>query len=285
MRQRTKVGAAVAAGVVAAAAGALGIGTLRWQRDTRRAVDDLYEPEAASSAPSRYSHGELAGLPPPVVRYFERVLVPGQPRVRRARVEHRGEFQSRPGHWDPFTSAEEFVVRPPGYVWDATIRMLPLIPVRVRDAYARGVGSMHARVGALVPVVSQRGGREMAEATLQRYVAESPWLPTAMLPDAGVRWTPLDDSAARATIIDGAVSASVDVHFAGDGTISRITAQRYRADGPRAVLTPWEGTSADYERHDGMLIPTSGEAAWIIGGVRQPYWRGRIRRVSYGYER
>ena len=285
MRKRTKVGAAVAAGVVAAAAGALGIGALRWQRDTARAVGDLDGGDAAPGGQARYSRADLHGLPEPVVRYFEHVLVPGQPMVVRARVEHEGEFQSRPGRWDPFTSVEEFAVVPPGYVWDASIGMLPLVPVRVRDGYIGGVGSMHARVGGLVTMVSQQGGREMAEATLQRYLAEATWFPTALLPRSGVRWTPLDDSTARATISDGGVSASVDVHFTRDGTIARMTTDRYRADGDQVVLTPWEGTSDGYERHDGMLIPTTGDAAYVIGGIRRPYWRGRLRRAAYRYAR
>src|SRR5919205_1010103 len=67
-----------------------------------------------------------------------------------------GEFQRSPGGgWSPFTAEQHFTIDPPGFVWDAEIRMLPLVPMRVRDGYVGGAASMLGSIGGLVPTVDQ----------------------------------------------------------------------------------------------------------------------------------
>jgi hypothetical protein len=66
------------------------------------------------------------------------------------------------GAWSPFTAEQRFTGAPPGFVWDAEVRMMPLVPVRVRDSYVAGQGQMLGRVGGVVSVVNEGGTREMA---------------------------------------------------------------------------------------------------------------------------
>src|SRR5207249_11032068 len=83
---------------------------------------------------------------------------------------------------------------PPGFVWDAAIRVAPFLSVRVRDAYIRGAGSMQGRLAAVVTVVDQRDRPELNAGALQRYLAEAVWFPTALLPGQGVAWQAVDRS-------------------------------------------------------------------------------------------
>jgi hypothetical protein len=190
----------------------------------------------------------------------------------------------RPGAWSPFTADQWFTTTAPGFVWDADVRMVPLTPVRVRDSYVAGEGTMFGAVAGLVPVVNQHGTRAMAEASLQRFLAEATWFPTALLPGdagAGVTWSPVDDSTARATLTDGAVSVSVDFHFDGRGEIARTSTTRYRDVNGTPVRTPWVGHVRDYRRLHGLLVPTDGEVEWVTPEGRLPYWRGRVTGVEY----
>jgi hypothetical protein len=172
---------------------------------------------------------------------------------------------------------------PPGFVWDASIRM-GAFPVRVRDGYLGGEGSVYAAVAALVPVADQRGTPELAAGALMRYLAEAPWLPTVLLPSDALTWAAVDDGTARATLIDGDVSVSLDFHFGPGGEIVRISGDRYRDVDGRGVLTPFEGLHGRYERRGGMMIPTEGEVAWLMPEGRHAYWRGRIASVRYAFE-
>ena len=268
----------VAGVVTGSAAAALGAGALLWNRATAREVGRL----ARGAGGGTFTRDRLAGLPAPVVRYFEFALKPGQPLVRTARIEHRGEFRgSLDAAWSPFTSIQHVSVDPPGFVWDAKIRMAPLLTVRVRDSYLEGTGSMKAGVAGVIPVVNAWGRTDLASGALHRYLAEAVWLPTALLPGAGVTWEPIDDNAARATLTDSGVSVSLDFRFNEKGEIVSVyTPARYRDVNGKGVPTPWEGHFRGYERIAGMMVPREGEVAWILPEGRLTYWRGRVVRVE-----
>jgi hypothetical protein len=291
MRRWVKIGSA-AAGGLAAGALAVAAGTAAWRRATARAVAGLtsraqaQEPAPNAPADEPFSHTKLTGLPAPVARYFAFALPEGQPLIRYVHIRWAGEFQTRPGGgWSPFTAEQDFTTTPPGFVWDADIRMIPLIPMRVRDSYIAGTGSMLGRMGGVVPVVDQGGSREMASGALMRWLGEAAWFPTALLPrsrpDEGVRWDEVDDSTARATLADGETTVQADFHFAPTGEIRRMTATRYRDVKGVGVLTPFEGVNGPFERRDGIMIPSSAEVAWLLPEGRFPYWRGRPVEVRY----
>ena len=257
MKHWARVGAVAVGGLAAGAAAAAVAGGLLWDRDTARALRRLgSDPTGTDAEPARFSLDQLAGLPAPVRRYFEFALTPGRPLVRRARLTQRGDFLSRTeGPWSPFTAVEHFAVTPPGFVWDASIQIAPLVAVRVRDSYLEGEGAMLGKLGGLVPVVDVHGGPGIAEAALQRYLAEAVWLPTALLPGAGVVWTAVDDTTARATLADRGTSAWIEFRFAPGGEIAATSTERYRAVAGKQVLTPWVGRFWGYERVQGMMVP------------------------------
>jgi hypothetical protein len=278
----------VGAGIVGALAVAVAFGNGRWDRESERYRDEL---EAAAAAfecprrrPPRYSPEVLTDLPAPVQAYFRRVLTPGQPLVARARVRHEGEFALKPNEWRPFTSQQLYTVGPPGFVWDASIEMMPLFPVRVRDRYFGGHASMLGAVAGIVKMVDQSGTPGLAAGALLRYLAEGVWFPTSLLPCEGVQWTAIDDSTARATLADGSVRVSMDAHFAPTGELLRVTAMRDRDVNGTSVPTLWEGHhSRELRSVDGMQIPVSGEVAWLLPEGRHAYWRGRVVEARYDF--
>ena len=283
MKHWARVGAVAVGGLAAGAAAAAVAGGILWDRDTARALRRLgAAPMGTGAEPARFSPDQLAGLPAPVRRYFEFALTPGRPLVRRARLAQWGDFLSRPdGPWSPFTAVEHFAVTPPGFVWDASIRIAPLVTVRVRDSYLEGEGAMLGKLGGLVPVVDLHGGPEIAEAALRRYLAEAAWLPTALLPAAGVAWTAVDDTTARAALTDQGTAAWIEFRFAPGGEIAATSTERYRAVDGKQVLTPWVGRFWDYERVQGMMVPREGEVAWVLPEGRLPYWRGRVTGFAF----
>ena len=216
-------------------------------------------------------------------RYFECALGESQPRVARARVSQEGEFLVRPpALWRPFRAEETFTARPPGFRWDARIRMLPGISIVVEDAFSEGAGSMRATVLRVFRLASTAGTPEIAAAALQRYLAEAVLLPTALLPSEGVSWEPIDGSSARASLTAGTTTVSLDFHFGHDGLADRIFAPaRMRDVNGRGVPTPWLGRWWDYEEQDGLLTPRQGEVEWLLPEGPQPYWRGRVTRIRY----
>ena len=253
----------------------------RWRARTRAVVAAL-RTGASPAAPARYSAEQLVALPPPVQRYLLAVLGQGQPLVRRVHLRQRGEFlvNAAANRWGPFTATQDFRVQPAAFVWDARISMGPGIAVRVRDSFVDGKGAMNGAAMGLFTVVRMENTPDMATAALQRYLGEACWFPTALLPSAGVIWTAVDDSTARASLTVGGASVSVDFHFGADSLISSVTALRPRAADGGSVLTPWSGRWLEYGVRNGVRIPVEGEVAWLLPSGPQPYWRGRITAIE-----
>jgi len=233
--------------------------------------------------PSTFDVSRLAGLPAPVARYLAFALSPGQRIIARAHLRSSGTFAAKPNAWAPFIADQEVGTGPPEFVWNARIAMMPLVSVRVRDRYVGGEGSMRAAVAGLIPIVNQHGTPELAAASLQRFLAEAVWYPTALLPGDELSWSAIDDRSARVTLIDAPTTVSLDVTFGSAGEIDTVSAMRYRDVKGTPVLTPWVGHHRDYTRLSGMMIPTSGEVAWVLPTGPEPYWRGRLVSASFDW--
>lgn len=278
----------LAAGVVGAGAAAIATGSRAWERATRRTVRRLLlagaaEPEGGEGAGAASVADRLAELPEPAARYLRFALPEGAPRMRRARLEHAGHFRPAPGaRWSAFRSVQHVTTRPPGFVWDAVIRMVPLVGVRVRDAYVRGAGASRANIAGLF-TVAEGHGPAFDAGSLQRWLAEAPWYPAALLPGGAVRWEPVDHTTARAVVTDGDLTVSVEFTVNERGELTRMyTPARMRDVRGTGVPTPWEATFGRWMPAGGVMVPTEGEVAWILPEEgRFAYWRGRIVKVEY----
>lgn len=270
---------ALAAAVLAA------FGSRRWAESTRALTERLEAGRLPAASPSHYDPREIEGLPGPVQRYFRAALTPGQPIVAAATVEHTGTFNmaaTGEPQWKAFTSHQRVVTRRPGFLWDARMAMAPGVVVRVHDAYVQGQGLLHAAVLGLFSVATLQGEGEIARGEFMRFFAETAWYPTALLPSQGVRWAAVDDRSATATLADGPLSLTLLFTFDEAGLIASVRAEaRGRLVGQDIEMAPWEGHWSNHQQRNGMVVPLTGEVAWLLPEGRQPYWRGTITRLAY----
>jgi hypothetical protein len=279
MRTNWVIGsAAVGLMVGVTAAGVVLLGQSRWKRDTEvliRRLDGALMPPSVGF----FDPDELLPLPPPVQRYLAKALTPGQPIPTTVDLEHVGTFNmSETGeNWRPFTSTQHVVMSRPGFVWDARVQMAPGVSAWVHDAYVVGEGILEARALGAIPVMTMRGGGDIALGELMRFFAECAWYPTRLLPSQGVEWAPIDEQSARATLTDGALTLTLTFTFGPDDLIRTVRAEsRPRLLDGRTVAAPWQGRFWDYARRDGMLVPIHGEVAWLLPEGEQAYWRGEL---------
>lgn len=260
-------------------------GVTRWQTGTLALRAEL-EGTRSQMQTRIYDTGEVRGLPPPVQRFFQTVLPPGQPLVSLVEIGHAGHFnldQARE-HWLPFSSTQVVVTERPGFHWDARIHRGPGIHLFVHDAYIGGRGRLKAALFGLLKVTEQGDTPEMAQGELMRFLAEAVWYPTKLLPSQGVRWEPIDEDSARAILADGDTRVSLIFGFDAEGMIRTVrTDGRYRSHQGALVETPWEGRFWGYETRSGMRIPIQGEAAWILPNNRLPYWRAHVTEALYKF--
>ena len=254
-----------------------------WEARTSEAVVRL-ESSALAPPDSAFAPNLLVGLPDPVARYLRAVLHEGTRLPFHTRVRQEGTFRADTASREEWTfeAVQHFDSRPAGFVWDARMRMAPGMDVFVRDALVNGEGTMVGRVAGIFPVTESHGRGEIAAAALQRWLAETAWFPSALLPNQSVTWTAIDDSTARATATADGVTASLDFHFGADSLISWVGADaRARAVGDAMVATPWRGRWNVWRWNEGTRIPMTGEARWELASGPFTYWRGSIVDVRY----
>ncbi len=285
------VGIALAA-LVVLAIGLRALGAARWTELVRTHTTQLESGSVGAQgrlpSPARFDAHELEGLPLPVQRYFRQVLTDGQPIIAAATLEMTGTMNmSATGEqWKPFTSRQRVVTHRPGFLWDAQVFMFPGLPAHVEDSYIAGHGRLIAKVLGLFTVADSQGEGEIARGEFMRYFAESPWYPTALLPSQGVSWAAVDDASANATLIDGPITLTLLFRFNDAGLIASVRAEARGAGAGKdgvMVMLPWDCALSDYKPHGGMLIPMTGEAAWVRPEGRKVYFVGHVKTLSHEF--
>ena len=275
----------VVVSLVAVLAGAVIIGSRRWDSETRELRARL-ESARVPVPPQTVDFRELQNLPAPVQRFFRMALTEGRPFVAAVRVRHRGTFNvgEAVDQWRAFTSDQMIIAQRPGFDWNGRIAMMPGLAARVHDAYIAGEGLLHASLFGLFSLANVRGTTAMAEGELMRFFAEATWYPTVLLPSQGVQWRAVDGRTALATLTDGGLSVTLRFAFNESDLIETVQAEaRGRMVNGEIVPTPWEGRFWNYIAHDGMRIPVDGEVAWLLPTGAKPYWRGRIGELAYKF--
>jgi hypothetical protein len=267
-------------GIAALAAGGLGlvfaVQRRRFGRRVAREARELWTVE--SGGPER--RVSLDALPPPVRRYAEACGAARHSPVRAARVRHGGTFRPRPDRpWLAIRGEQYFASDPPGFVWWGRVRVAPGVWIDARDRSIEGVGNMRIMLASTLRLADVRG-RELDEAALQRLLAEMVWFPTALLDARHVRWEPVDDTRARATLTVRGREGAATFHFDANGLPSRITADRYRDVDGEAVLTPWTGECGSYRDVDGLRVPFRLEAIWHVSGRAEAYARFTVESLE-----
>ncbi|MDQ2092388.1 DUF6544 family protein [Marimonas arenosa] len=216
---------------------------------------------------------------PAAVRAFARRGLSGQaPLAGRIRLEQAAEMELQPGGgWQAITARQTIGVSETGFVWEAWQSKGPLLLVRVIDAFTAGHGRLQVRLLGSVPV-ARAAGPEVDRGEAMRYLAELPWAPDAILLNRDLRWRVLESGEIEVLLKIGPSDAVVrfELDASGDLAVMRAEARYAGEVGGAALYKDWEGRFTDYGEIGGRRIPRRGEVGYMVDGVYQPYWRGRI---------
>ncbi len=220
-------------------------------------------------------------MPEPVRRHLGLAVPANLPPVRTVDLRHDGFFRPNPGpRWFPIKGEQYFALDPPGFVWHARVRMLPLLWIEARDSLISGPGGMLVKLNSFFTLVDARGP-EVDQGSAARWLAETVWFPMAFASD-GIRWESIDDRAARATLQVAGLPVNLVVEFDEAGRVAFVRGERYRAvEGGKALLTAWLGRCTEYRDFGGVQIPSQVEACWDLAEGQFSYARFRVTAVEY----
>lgn len=266
-------GSVVITGAVAIGAGA------RWT--FQQQINDEIDALLAAAQPAStgvIAERDLSELPAPVQRWMRASGVIGTPIPSVVRLTQQGDFRlgaDKP--WMPMRATQYYTTNPPGFLWDASMRMFPLISVTGRDRYTNGAGDIEMRVASLIPVARKSGGN-LNSGALLRFLNETMWFPGALLLP-NVAWAPIDDASARATLTDAGQSVSAVFVFDDQDRLVTMTADRWN-DAEQAML-PWSTPIGSWGEFEGLQIATSGTGVWKTGADAYEYVRLHLTSVEY----
>ena len=144
----------------------------------------------------------IAELPQPVQRYFLHAIKPGTPLADSVKLKMNGSFRlSSDKPWLPM-QAEQIINRLKGFVWKAKIGS-GLMKFLGADYCFNNFARMRFSIWGIIPVVNAHN-QDITRSAIGRFVGESFWLPSALLPQNRVNWQVINDNTIEAIIkVDG----------------------------------------------------------------------------------
>ncbi len=221
----------------------------------------------------KFSFAQIQILPLPVQRYFRLVLNEGQPYISNARILHDGRFKADlKKNWMPISGKQYFTTETPGFIWKGVTSLFTAY-----DMFFEEKGNLKVFFLSIYKIVDGKGP-EFNQGELLRWLAESVWFPTNLLPTEKMIWAGLDDLSATLTFNHNALKLQYKVSFNTLGEITELETQRYM---DKKRLETWIARISDYKRINNMLVPTNIEALWKLSNKDFSYAQFAVKKIEY----
>lgn len=226
-------------------------------------------------------------LPTPVRRWLTESGIIGKESIHKVHLRQKGFMKLKPEqkNWIEAEAEQSFTIDRPSFIWRVKTSMAGL-PVVGRDRFSEGEGGMQIKLAGLIPVVNVSNDKKLNESTIQRYLGEIIWFPSAAL-SPYISWEAVDNNSAKATMRIGNNEGSALFHFNAAGELERFTAQRYK-DIRDEKPTEWVAEVKGYGTVAGIKIPVRIETSWILEEGIFTWYKFDVFDVKYNdavYER
>ena len=181
--------------------------------------------------------------------------------------------------WSTAKAKQHFTIEPPAFNWLVSLKMNPLMQVVGRDKFENGKGTMTIKLFSLIPIINARNNKKVNQATLQRYLAEIVWFPSAAL-SPYITWDAIDDHSANATMTYHGTKGSGIFHFDENGNFKKFIAMRYK-DANHTEPTEWKVTAIKTEVRNGIKIPVESSADWKLEQGNWTWLKLKITNIAY----
>lgn len=248
------------------------IGKLNLTNNFKKEIKQLFSQSTAVSHLT-FQYSILAGLPEPVQRYFKLTLKEGQPYIQSARLQHNGQFKTGEGKdWVNIKGEQYFTTSQPGFIWKGTTTMFT-----ARDMFIKGKGRLVVSLFSIYNIVDGKG-EKFNQGELLRWLGESVWYPTNLLPDEKLKWTPIDLNTAKITFTCNGLSIFYIVSFNEIGEITQLETKRFMGE---ENLETWVGKMHNYKEINGIKVPTTIEGIWKLQTGDYNYAKFTVTKLEY----
>lgn len=228
-------------------------------RDARRRLD--VEPGHET-----FSEQMLTGLPAPAQRYLRHAIRPGAVLASQVRLVLQAGVKIRKTDAEaPYRTYQfEEVLTAGRGLWGNGRAEGERVPQSATFWYVDGDAAGRDALLDLY-TVRQNSGDNFSRVLKSRFLYELTWLPTALLPQRGARWEPLDGERARVTLSLDGEAMTLELRIGQDGRLLEASADRWGSVGntPGHFSYISFGMAVDEEKTFGdYTIPTVLRGGW-----------------------
>jgi hypothetical protein len=221
-----------------------------------------------------FSYAQIEGLPEPIQRYFKFALSEGQKDIQFVRLTHDGQFRSsQNAAWTKIRGEQYFTTSPPGFIWKGSTRFFS-----AQDMYIGGHGRLIVLLLSFIKIIDGKGS-QFDQGELSRWLAESVWFPTNLLPNKNVSWSAIDDSHVKLIFSHLGVELVFILTINMTGEIVQIESKRYM---DKTKLEPWIIRLSDYKKINNIKVPTKACASWRPESGEFAYAKFNVVKMEYG---
>lgn len=217
----------------------------------------------------------MKDIPPILLDYYHKSVPKTAGGTRGTVITQEGVIRLSPKKkWMKFKATQRISAKRVEFSWQAKFKMASIFPGSVVDAYIDGAGRLDAKILGFIPVAHARGDN-VDQSEIQRYLAEIPWCPAAIVENSSLRFKQKSDNCVCVWAFDE--KNYVDLVFNSAGDICQAnTAARYQGEKP----VPWQGEFADYQTYEGVRAPSSGVVQWNESNGAFIYWQGKLTSLT-----
>lgn len=225
---------------------------------------------------------KIAHLPPIIQKWLNTSGAMGKEMIHSVRLKQKGQIRGKPEqeNWYAALAEQYFTTDSPAFIWKVNVDMMPLVFFTGRDKFSDGKGSMIIKILSLFNVVNISDNEKINQGTLQRYLGETIWFPTAAV-SPFITWEEIDSLSARATMNFKGTTGSALFYFNENGDCIKFSAMRFMNIENDSQPKEWIITLSNYEEFNGIKIPVKGEATWKLEDGDFTWYKLKIYDVEY----
>jgi len=205
----------------------------------------------------------LNSFPLVLNKYFGYAIIDSNASPKSVKINLSGKLKTdENSEWKNLIVEQYYSIAKPGYVWNSKLEMNRFVWARAIESYSSGKGNILIKLFSSIKI-SDAFGNPVDQSCLTRYLIESVFFPTALLPGGNLYWKFIDQGKLKAVIRDGSLNAEAVFYFNNIGQIVKIeTSDRYRTIKTGYSKTQFSITFSDYKLFGGFNIPTSFSTNW-----------------------
>ena len=224
----------------------------------------------------------ISNMPSIVQKWLTNSGIVGKEKTHSVYLKQKGLIKLKPDQkkWTKAEAEQYITIDKPAFLWKVKMSIMPFLNVFGRDYFVDGKGQMKMKIASIIPVANVDSNKKVNQASLQRYLAELIWYPSAAI-SPYIEWESVDQYTAKATMTYKGVSGSVTFYFNEKGDLEKIWAKRYKDSDENARLKEWSGEVNEFSTVNGIKIPTDIDISWVLDGEKFTWYRLQISEIEY----